>query len=95
MNADTLFLQLCRIVFTYPDNSKIICTSTLNEVILNKNNLTSVDGLVDFLSMKIIPEELFSECDIKIDGFVEDPFFDVNVFYAFVQEGVKTLWRSI
>lgn len=57
---EKLFYDLCDIVFTLGDGTQILCKSTLNSEILRKAGYDTTDGFVDFMSKRLIPEELFS-----------------------------------
>lgn len=56
---DKLFSGLCDIVFTLADGTQILCRSTLSLELLQGAGYDNVDGFVDFMSGRLIPEELF------------------------------------
>lgn len=68
IDVDKLYEGKCLLTFRYPDGSEIQCISTLNEEILKNLALDYVDGFVDLITRKIIPNELFIEVrDIYVD----------------------------
>jgi hypothetical protein len=60
---DDLYKGKCLVTLRYSDGSEIQCISTLKEEILQNLSLDYVDGLVDLLTMKIIPNDIMLEVD--------------------------------
>lgn len=85
-----LFKRICTVIFTLGDGSKIICRVTLNSEILAENGMLDVDGFVDLMSMREIPEELFEQ-EFEI---CEDTHKISNLDKMF-QDGGKLQWKPL
>ena len=53
---ELLFSQIADIIFTLPDGSELLCTTTLNSDILRRYGYDDVNSFIDLSCMKLIPE---------------------------------------
>lgn len=96
MNIKDLKKGKGRITFTYYDGTRIVIVTTLSETLLYKEGLPSIDGFIDILSQRVVPMYLFKEVDhIKIDGQIDNPYFDLTPIEVLLQEGVKMVWEKL
>lgn len=93
MNIDALYFGECLITFKYSDGSEIQCISTLNKDILRDNYIESVDGLVDLLTMRLIPTELFIDAEeIYIESKSITNLTELDEFF---QSKIKRRWKPV
>lgn len=93
VNIDDLYVDKCLMTFRYHDGSEVQCIVTLNQQILQRLSLDSVDGFVDLLSYKIIPMELFTETETVYIELGEEP--KLSFLDEFFQEAIKRRWEDI
>lgn len=92
MNVDDLYKGKCLITFRYPDGSEIQCVSTLNEELLKNLALDYVDGFVDLITRKVIPNDLFNEVE---DVFIElDKNPNLSLLDEVFQNPIKRRWED-
>lgn len=92
MFVDDLYQGKCLITFRYSDGSEVQCISTLNEELLKNLALDHIDGLVDLITRKIIPNELFY--DIK-DIFIElNKTPNLSILDELFQNAIKRRWED-
>lgn len=92
MSVDDLYKGKCLITFRYSDGSEVQCISTLNEELLKNLALDHVDGLVDLITRKIIPNELFYDIG---DIFIElDKTTNLSILDELFQNAIKRRWED-
>ena len=63
INVDKLYDGYCVISFKYADGSEVQCVSTLNLNLLESLGLSDIDGIIDLITYKIIPDNMFLDID--------------------------------
>lgn len=91
MEMIRLFSEVVDIVFRMSDGSEILCRTSLNPDILQAKGYANVDGFVDFLSSRIIPQEMFEQ-EFSIEPQGE---YQLNSLDAIFQTGGKVHWDTI
>lgn len=94
MNSiDMLYEDYCVLTFRYSDGSEVQCVSTLNLSILKSLGIDYIDGIVDLLSYKIIPNDLFLNIyELKIEKGKELSLSPLDEFF---QKSIKRRWYNV
>jgi hypothetical protein len=93
MNYEPLFNGRCVLTIRFFDGSEIQSITTLNKDILESLELDKVDGLVDLISLKLIPPELIAREDTKIT-ITPGTRLSLNPLDALFQDSIKRYWES-
>ena len=87
---ELLFSQIADIIFTLPDGSELLCTTTLNSDILRRYGYDDVNSFIDLSCMKLIPEDMFNY------SFIIRPRgeYTLSPLDSFFQLGGKVQWQN-
>lgn len=91
MQIETLFKELLDLIFTLPDGSELLCQTTLCPELLSAQGFSDVDAIIDFLSKREIPIEMFDY------DFAFEPAgtHKLNELDSIFQIGGKLSWKPI
>lgn len=93
VDIDMLYEDYCVLTFRYSDGSEVQCVSTLNLSILKNLELDYIDGIVDLLSYKIIPNDLFLNIyELKIERGKE---LSLSLLDEYFQKSIKRRWSDV
>ena len=89
MNINLLFDGIYYLTFILSDGSQIRCKTTLNSDILHNLGYANVDGFVDLLSGRVIPEDMFT-FDFVISSLDSQALPRLDSLF---QDGGKVHWK--
>ena len=92
MNIDMLYDGYCVLTFTYEDGSEVKCVSTLNFDILDNLYLTGIDAIIDLLTYKAIPNNLFFDTTVSI---AEGKEIKLDPLDKHFQSAIKRSWDNV
>ena len=92
-DIDMLYNGYCIISFKYEDSSEVQCVSTLNLEILKNLGLSHIDGFIDLLTYKLIPDDMFLNIsNISIKEGKETTLGNLDSFF---QMQIKRRWQNV
>lgn len=91
-DIEDLYKGKCLITFRETDGSEVQCVATLNEELLKNLALDHVDGIVDLISRKIIPTELFLETKDVFVEYGKEPH--LSLLDETFQNPIKRRWET-